>query len=102
MPSTTTETLKGWLDRGSQPEYGARPRLTYKEQLLSCALGTWMLTGLYFDGWAHRNLDLKDSITTPYHAILYSGFLAFAAWITWLVVVRNRRAGRRDLAAVPL
>lgn len=101
MPSaTTTAAFNSWL-AGERQNHRARPRLTYREQLISCALGTWMLSGLYMDGWAHRSLDLKDSITTPYHAVLYSGFIAFAGWITW-VVVRNFREGRRGPAASPV
>jgi len=60
-----------------------------------------MLSGLYLDGWAHRNTDLNDKITTPWHAVLYGGFSAFACWITW-VVLRNVRQGRRGLAAMPV
>ena len=102
MPSTKTqEAFHSWLAGETRRNHLARPRLTYREQLISCALGTWMLSGLYCDGWAHRNLDLKDSITTPYHAILYSGFIAFASWISW-VVARNVREGRRELAAMPV
>lgn len=101
MPSTTTKAFDSWLAGEGRRDHLARPRLTYGEQLISCALGTWMLSGLYLDGWAHRNLDLKDSIATPWHAILYSGFIAFASWITW-VVVRNAREGRHGLAGMPV
>jgi hypothetical protein len=94
------EAFDSWLD-GKPRDHRARPALTYRENLISCVLGTWMLSGLYLDGWAHRNLDLHDSITTPYHGILYSGFFAFASWITW-VVVRNSRPRRIEPAAIPV
>ena len=96
----TTETVPRGIDR-NEAVAARRPRLTYREELISCALGTWMLTGLYLDGWAHRNLDLNDSITTPWHAVLYSGFLAFAAWIGW-VFFRTFRKRRRILVSTPV
>lgn len=71
---------------------GRRPTLTYREHLLACALATWMLTGLYLDGWAHRNLNLHDSIETPWHAVLYSGWTAFALF--YLMLFRRYRAIR--------
>ncbi|HUR86360.1 MAG TPA: hypothetical protein VMY78_13545 [Solirubrobacteraceae bacterium] len=78
-----------------------RESLPMRDELVTCALGTWMLAGIYLDGWAHRNRDLQDSITTPWHAIFYAGYVAFASWIAW-VVIRRLRAGRRGLDAVPV
>jgi hypothetical protein len=79
----------------------ARHKLSRREELVTCALGTWMLAGLYLDGWAHRNTDLKDSIATPWHAIFYAGYIAFASWLLW-VVLRRLREGHRGLDAVPV
>lgn len=59
-----------------------------------------MLGGLYLDGWAHRNLELLDTIWTKWHAIFYSGAIALIAWIA-LHVWQNLGKGRRGLAAVP-
>ncbi|MEY2432449.1 MAG: hypothetical protein QOC92_2174 [Acidimicrobiaceae bacterium] len=81
-------------------ELNSRRRLTFGEELITCLLGTWMITGLYLDGWAHQNTDLNDSITTPWHAVFYSGWAAIAGWIGW-VVLRERRAGKRGLAGIP-
>jgi len=38
---------------------------------------TWFVTGLYLDGWAHAHA-LVDSFFTPWHAVIYSGFLGAA------------------------
>jgi hypothetical protein len=35
--------------------------------------GTWMLIGLYLDGWAH-NVEKPETFFSPWHFILYSGF----------------------------
>lgn len=78
-----------------------RPALTAEENLVTCALGTWMLAGLYLDGWAHRNLDLHDSITTPWHAIFYAGYIAFASWILYAVLAYARE-GNRGVKDIPV
>jgi hypothetical protein len=57
------------------------------------------MSGLYLDGWAHRNTDLEDSITTPWHGVLYSGFMAAAGWMTYLVARDRRGAELSELAS---
>jgi hypothetical protein len=59
---------------------GPRPRLSAGEDLATVAFGTWLIVGLFLDGWAH-NHQRPESFFTPWHAVLYSGFLATAAWI---------------------
>ncbi len=99
LRGTSKEGLTSLLSqRGAT---AARQQLSIREELVTCALGTWMLIGLYLDGWAHRNLDLKDSITTPWHAVFYAGYICFAAWIVW-IVMRRVRDGQRGLDAVPV
>ena len=48
--------------------------------------GAWMMAGLFVDGWAHRN-QKPETFFTPWHGLLYSGFMASAVWM--LVVVRR-------------
>jgi hypothetical protein len=98
--SITAEGLTSVVSHRA-PTTSARHKLAYREELVTCALGTWMLAGLYLDGWAHRNLDLQDSITTPWHAIFYSGYICFAGWIIWMVL-RRVREGHRGIDAVPV
>jgi hypothetical protein len=76
------------------------PRAGYSGNLLTIVFSTWLLGGLLTDVWAHNNVPKLETFFTPWHAALYSGFLATAAWICWLVR-RNLMAGRRGLAAVP-
>lgn len=47
--------------------------------------GTWMLIGLFLDGWSHAK-DKPESFFSPWHGVLYSGFLAAVVWFRW-----NRR-----------
>lgn len=62
--------------------------------------GQWLVVGLFVDGWAHNN-DKPESFFTPWHGLLYSGFVATAAWMTWLVACGVRR-GAAVGDAVPL
>src|SRR5260370_32790722 len=51
-------------------------------------VSVWWLGGLFIDGWAHSNIPQLETFFTPWHAVLYSGYLAVA--ITLLVkIVQN-------------
>src|SRR6266567_8059404 len=54
----------------------------------------WFMTGLYLDGWAHTH-ELPDTFFTPWHGVIYSGFLIGALFLltTWL---------RRSLRGMPV
>lgn len=51
---------------------------------------TWLITGGYLDGWAHNHFAL-DSFFTPWHGVLYSGFLAVAVVMIGTVVLNHAR-----------
>lgn len=54
----------------------------YRAHLITGLLGVWMTFGSHVDGWAHTHLaSTQESFFTPWHGILYSGWLAVAAWI---------------------
>ena len=76
------------------------PRAGYSGNMLTIAFSTWLLGGLLLDVCAHNNQPQLETFFTPWHAALYSGFLATALWICWLVR-RNLMAGKRGLAAIP-
>jgi hypothetical protein len=78
-----------------------RPRSTQREDLVTVLLATWLIGGIGLDGWAHSNLERQlESFFTPWHAVLYSGFVATALWVLWLV--QTRRAEHRTWTqAVP-
>ena len=59
----------------------------------------WWLGGLFVDGWAHSNLPRLETFFTPWHAILYSGFLAVATTLVMKTVNNLQQAapsGRTD------
>jgi hypothetical protein len=40
-------------------------------------MGTWLMIGLFVDGWAHNNLgEALETSFTPWNAVFYSGFAA--------------------------
>jgi hypothetical protein len=45
-------------------------------------LGLWCFVGMSVDGWGHKHGAVDDSFFTPWHAIWYSGFTAYASFIT--------------------
>jgi hypothetical protein len=70
-----------------------------RDDLVTTLLGGWLMIGLLVDGWAHRNNAGVESFFTPWHAAFYSGFIAAAAWIVYLV--RRPRSGF-VMAGVPV
>jgi hypothetical protein len=82
----------------SVKESALHPKSDYFDLKLA-ALGTWLLGGIYMDGWAHNHIHV-ETFFTPWHAVLYSGFLANAAF--WAqAVIRARRKGKSWGDAVP-
>ena len=70
--------------------------------LVSVLFGAWLAIGLFVDGWAHNALRGLETFFTPWHALLYSGFLACALWYLGLTV-RARIAHRiPSLGAIPV
>ena len=54
----------------------------WRADVVTGLLGLWMTLGSYVDGWAHTHLiSTQESFLTPWHGILYSGWLGAAAWI---------------------
>ena len=46
-------------------------------------LALWCFAGLSVDAWGHKHGAVDDSFFTPWHAIWYSGFTAYAGYIMW-------------------
>jgi hypothetical protein len=84
----------------SRPATRSTFRTTWGQDLITIVLASWMTVGGFVDGFAHRNLDTPETFFTPWHAVLYSGFLAVAGWLVWLVV-RNRPRVTSLTAAIP-
>ena len=76
-----------------------RTKLSRREQLVGIVFGLWMIIGLFLDGWAHDN-NKPESFFTPWHGVLYSGFLAASA-AAILIVWRPGRPIRDAMRALP-
>jgi hypothetical protein len=68
---------------------------------LMALLGAWLLGGLYLDGWAHIHIPALETFFTPWHAVLYSGYLAGAGALV-VTFYRNRRRGAPRSRALPV
>ncbi|MGI8793740.1 MAG: hypothetical protein ACR2H3_11280 [Acidimicrobiales bacterium] len=44
--------------------------------------GSWMIFGLFLDGWAHQ-AEKPETFFSPWHGVLYSGFVAAVVWFGW-------------------
>ena len=97
----TTVPPRSGLRRHPSAETAVPYRTSTRENLITIALGWWLLGGIFLDGWAHNQLgDSLESFFTPWHAVFYSGFAAVSGWCL-LLASRGWRLGRRGLAAFP-
>src|SRR5919204_4826761 len=67
---------------------------------LMAALCAWFQFGAYLDAWAHVHRPDLETFFTPWHAVLYSGFLAVAA-VTVAPLLRRRPPGLAGNRALP-
>ncbi len=95
MASVRTTTTAAAAGRGP-----SRPRAGWGDDLAAALLGTWVVAGLFLDGWAHLNQPGLETFFTPWHAIFYAGFLASTVVFARLVA-RFQRGGRPDPALFP-
>jgi hypothetical protein len=79
-------------------ETGTQVNMAVFEWTISL-FSVWMIAGVHLDAWAHHHIHL-ESFFTPWHGVLYSGYLAAAATLLF-VFVRNVRAGAAWRQALP-
>ena len=76
-----------------------RPRARFGDDLAAALLGTWVVGGLFLDGWAHVNQPDLETFFSPWHGVFYTGFVVSTVVLA-RVVARHQR-GRFDPALVP-
>jgi hypothetical protein len=62
------------LDR-PLPAVSAPVERSRRDEIAVVIFGSWMVFGLYLDGWAHR-AQKPETFFSPWHGVLYSGFVA--------------------------
>ena len=67
---------------------------------LNITVISWFFAGLYADGWAHGHLARLETFFTPWHALLYSGFLATVSVLIG-TALRNRKLNGTWQHALP-
>ncbi|MCC7451798.1 MAG: hypothetical protein IT324_30595 [Anaerolineae bacterium] len=68
---------------------------------LIAALSAWLIGGAYLDGWAHAHGKVDTSFFTPWHAVLYSGYLAVAIALCATMIINQRRGASWGRALPP-
>src|SRR5438876_11107410 len=66
---------------------------------IAATLGAWLFCGILTDGWAHNHIHV-ETFFTPWHAILYAGYLANLAYFAYLFN-QGRRKGQTWREAIP-
>ncbi|MGZ4030913.1 MAG: hypothetical protein ACXVDJ_01865 [Tumebacillaceae bacterium] len=83
-----------------QVNQSVQVRTSVGKNLMTMVFGMWLIAGVFIDGFAH-NHGVVETFFTPWHAILYSGFLATAAWIMCVIFQNKRTAGLSWLQSIP-
>ena len=89
------------LDRRARtlrPLSAATPSLAFDWAM--SALGAVFVGGLFLDGWAHTHGRVDETFFTPWHAVLYSGYLLTAGFLV-ATLFRNAAQGYPWRRALP-
>jgi hypothetical protein len=81
-------------------EEKAQPISSRRFDWIMVVVSIWWLGGLFIDGWAHSNIPQLETFFTPWHGVLYSGFLLTASFLAITLVanhLRHRLAWRKAL-----
>lgn len=60
---------------------GREPAHYGRRQAITVVAGTWLVLGIFIDGWAHFNRPGLETFFTPWHGVLYSGATALFGWL---------------------
>src|SRR5579884_3103489 len=72
-------------------EEKAQPISSRRFDWIMVVVSIWWLGGLFIDGWAHSNIPQLETFFTPWHAVLYSGYLAVATTLIAKIVLNLRQ-----------
>jgi len=69
------------------------------KRVVPLSLSLWIVSGVYLDVWSHTRAAI-ESFFSPWHAILYSGWLVTALWVIWPLARALREEHRPAAEAV--
>jgi hypothetical protein len=85
--------------RRVSPGAQARPRTSWADDMVLGLASGWVIAGMVLDAWAHTNQRL-ESFFTPWHGVLYTGFIVVMAWMAGIAL--RARLVRRARQTVPV
>src|SRR5215510_16042270 len=68
-----------------------RPVASLRFELIFTLLSSWFVTGIFLDGWAHHHVATLETFFTPWHGVLYSGFLALSLFLSVTLIYYHRQ-----------
>ena len=57
-----TDALLHPREAARQARDPSRPRMTWRQDLVTCMLATWLIQGLTMDAWAHTNQTSLETV----------------------------------------
>ena len=84
--STVSSALRSDSRTNTKSRFGS-----IKFDMFMVILTSWFVGGLHLDGWAHSHIPQLESFFTPWHAVLYSGYLVCAIAIVGVVALNHSR-----------
>ncbi len=96
MASSTITTKQEFSDKPTTRQAIGGLRFDW----LMSILGFMFVAGVYLDGWAHAHGLVDQTFFTPWHAVLYAGFLVNAAILVGVFYLNHAR-GSAWLRAMP-
>jgi hypothetical protein len=86
------EAAQDYLSASVAPRAAQEAAVSAGFDWIFILLCTWLTGGIFLDGWAHNHGKVDTSFFTPWHAVLYSGYLAAAIFLV-VTMLRNHARG---------
>jgi Tol biopolymer transport system component len=67
--------------QSARSQIARHPASSLRFDWIAALISSWLVGGLYLDGWAHNHGRVDDTFFTPWHAVLYSGAAAMIAFL---------------------